>query len=167
MSVSDAQHIKDQIRDNQDSLNALPVVAVFACDRIDVSKHGWKRHLKSELIAFYKTVGEKINRQGFGEVIITPRIINNALEYANTESDAVAFYVAHKVIKQGIIVGFHTNHKDRSLDTITFAAPVELNGKRGNMAVVVKIAGRNLYKTHRILTPEGSQFLLDDVSSGK
>jgi len=37
MSVSDAQHIKDQIRDNQDSLNALPVVAVFVCDRIDTT----------------------------------------------------------------------------------------------------------------------------------
>jgi len=35
------------------------------------------------------------------------------------------------------------------------------------MAVVVKIAGRNLYKTHRILTPEGNQFLLDDVSASK
>jgi len=58
------------------------------------------------------------------------------------------------------MIGYHTNHKDRSLDTITFAAPVELNGKRGNMAEVIKIAGRNIYKTHRILTPEGNKFIL-------
>ena len=159
MSVSDAQHIKDQIRDNQGNLNALPVVASCSVDKIDTSKHGWKKKLKTDLIVYFKTVGSKINRQGFGDVILTPRIINNALEYVSTESDAVAFFVAHKVIKQGIMIGYHTNHKDRSLDTITFAAPVELNGKRGNMAVVVKVAGRKFYKAHRILTPDGKPFV--------
>jgi len=159
MNVSNAQHIKDQIRDNQNNLNALPIVASHACDSIDTGKYGWKGRLKIELIGHYKKIGTKINRQGFGDVIITPRIINNALEYVHTEGVVIAFFVAHKVIKQGIIIGYHTNHKDRSLDTITFAAPVELNGKRGNMAVVIKIAGRNIYKTHSILTPEGKPFL--------
>ena len=163
MSVSDAQYIKDQIRNNQDSLNALPVVTSCNVDYIDTSKHGWKRHLKSDLIAFYKTIGTKINRQGFGDVIITPRILSDALRYVTNNGEAAAFFVAHKVIKQGIMIGYHVNHKDRRLDTITFAAPVELNGKRGNMAVIVKSAGRNIYKTHRILTQDGRFFLLDDV----
>ena len=56
------------------------------------------------------------------------------------------------------MIGYHTNHKERSLDTITFGAPVELNSKRVNMAVVIKIAGRKLYKTHRVLTPDGKTF---------
>jgi len=161
MSVSEAQHIKDQIRDSQNNLNALPVVASYKRDGIDINKHGWKGRLKAELADFYKKIGTKINRQGFGDVIITPRIINKALEYVHTEGAAISFFVAHKIIKQGIIIGYHTNHKDRSLDTITFAAPVKLNGKRGNMAVVIKIAGRNIYKTHSILTPEGKLFLLN------
>jgi len=161
MFVSEAQHIKDQIRDNQDNLNALLIVATYTCDNIDTSKYGWKGRLKTELVEFYKKIGIKINRRGFGDVIITPRIINNALEYVHTEGTAIAFFVVHKVIKQGIVIGFHKNHKDRGLDTITFAAPVELNNKRGNMAVVIKIAGRNIYKTHSILTPEGKPFLLN------
>jgi len=160
MSVSEAQHIKDQIRDSQNNLNALPVVASYNSDGIDTNKHGWKSRLKIELADFYKKIGTKINRQGFGDVIITPRIINKALEYVHTEGTAIAFFVAHKVIKQGIIIGYHTNHKDRSLDTITFGAPIEINGKRGNMAVVIKIAGRNIYKTHSILTTEGKVFLI-------
>ncbi|MCL2627649.1 MAG: hypothetical protein FWD44_02975 [Oscillospiraceae bacterium] len=161
MPVSEAQHVKDQIRDNQTNLNALPIVATYSCDNIDTSKYGWKGRLKTELVEYYKKIGTKINRRGFGDVIITKRIINNALEYIHTEGTAIAFYVAHKIIKQGIIIGYHTNHKDRRLDTITFAAPVELNDKRGNMAVVIKIAGRNIYKTHSILTPEGKLFLLN------
>jgi len=118
--------------------------------------------LSYEVILFYNSIGTKINRRGFGDVIITSRVLTDALRYATNSGEAAAFFVAHKVIKQGIMIGYHTNHKDRSLDTISFAAPVELNGKRGNMAVVVKIAGRSIYKTHRILTPEGKIFLLDD-----
>ena len=158
MSVSDAQHIKDQIRDNRNNLNALPIVASCNVDAVDINKHGWKGRLKTELADFYNKIGTKINRQGFGDVIITPRIINRALEYVHTEGEAIAFFVAHIVIKQGIMIGYHTNHKDRSLDTITFAAPVELNGKRCNMAVVIKVAGRKIYKAHRILMPDGNLF---------
>ena len=158
MSISDAQYIKDQIRDNMVNLNALPVVAICNVNIIDTNIQGWKGFLKAELITFYRKIGTKINRRGFGDVILTPRIINKALEYVNTEGEAAAFFVAHKIIKQGIMIGYHTNHKDRSLDTITFAAPVELNGKRGNMAVVIKVAGRKLYKAHRILTTDGSSF---------
>jgi len=164
MSVSEAQHIKDQIRDNQDNLNALPIVAEYTCDYIDTSIKNWRIKFRAEVISFYSGIGTKINRRGFGDVIIVPRIISDALRYVTNSGEAAAFFVAHKVIKQGIMIGYHTNHKDRSLDTISFSAPVELNGKRGNMAVVVKVAGRNLYKTHRILTPEGKLFLLDDIA---
>ena len=167
MSVSEARHIKDQIRDNQDNLNSLKVVATYTCGYIDTNIKGWRSKFRTEVISFYKGIGTKISRRGFGDVIVTPRVLTDALRYITNSGEAAAFFVAHKVIKQGIIVGFHTNHKDRSLDTISFAAPVELNGKRGNVAVVVKIAGRNLYKTHRILTPEGKLFLLVDVSSDK
>jgi len=69
MSISDAQYIKDQIRDNIVNLNALPIVASCNVDNIDTSKHGWKGHLKDKLIAFYSKIGTKINRQGFGDVI--------------------------------------------------------------------------------------------------
>jgi hypothetical protein len=165
MTVSEAQHIKDQIRDNQENLNSLPVVAKHTCDYIDTRVKNWRIYLRNDVISFYKILGTRISRRGFGDVIITPRIISDASRYITNNGEAAAFFIAHKIIKQGIMIGYHTNHKDRSLDTISFAAPVEINGKRGNMAVVVKIAGRNLYKTHRILTPDGNLFLLNDIAT--
>ena len=92
MSVSEARYIKDQIKDNQNNLNVLHIVASCDVGSVDTSKYGWKGRLKTELIGFYKRIGTKINRQGFGDVIITPRIINNALEYVNTEGEAIAFF---------------------------------------------------------------------------
>ena len=47
------------------------------------------------------------------------------------------------------------------MESFTFAAPVELNGKRGNEAVVVQRTNRNKPHCVRILMPDGSTFDLD------
>lgn len=43
------------------------------------------------------------------------------------------------------------NHKYRGYGTITFAAPIETDGERVNMAIVVKQTKRNRHKVHRVL----------------
>ena len=55
-----------------------------------------------------------------------------------------------------------STNKNRPYDTITFAAPVLLGGKRGNIAVVVRQQEVNYYKVHRILMPDGTNFTLDE-----
>ena len=52
MSISEAQHIKDQIRDNKENLNSLPIVAEYTCDYIDTSVKNWRRNLRHEVISF-------------------------------------------------------------------------------------------------------------------
>ena len=42
---------------------------------------------------------------------------------------------------------------------IITSAPVILNGTRGNMAIAVSITNHNYYKMHRIVMPDGSQFI--------
>lgn len=63
---------------------------------------------------------------------------------------------------KGIEIGKHSEHKGRKYDTITFAGPVVINGQRGNMAVVVRRDNNNYYKAHRLLMPDGTQFILDN-----
>ena len=60
-----------------------------------------------------------------------------------------------------MVIGEHTDHKARGYSTITFAAPVEINGARGNMAVVVREEGKNYYKMHKIIMPDGSAFVYE------
>ena len=64
------------------------------------------------------------------------------------------------MLKRGIQIGEHGNHKLREKHTVTFAAPIELNGVRGNMAVVVNMKNRKYY-VHRILLPDGGSFSFD------
>lgn len=74
-----------------------------------------------------------------------------------TGAEKVSIVAIYKVIKQGIQIGEHGNHKDRGKHTITLAAPVEINGTRGNMAVVINLRN-NKYKVHRIHMSDGSVF---------
>jgi len=52
MTVSDAQYIKDQIRDNQGNLNALPIVVSCTVEPINTCRHGWKKRFAPELLSF-------------------------------------------------------------------------------------------------------------------
>lgn len=48
------------------------------------------------------------------------------------------------------------DHKNRGYDTLTFGAPITINGVRHNMAVVVRLEGKNYYKLHKVILPNGS-----------
>ena len=62
-------------------------------------------------------------------------------------------------MKRGIEIDHHTEHKGRNdIESYTFAAPVVLNGKRGNEAVVVQRTNRNKPHAVRIVMPDGSGF---------
>lgn len=75
------------------------------------------------------------------------------------QAELAAFGALPRVLKRGILIKETGNHKYRGYDTITLAAPVIINGVRGNMAVVVKKTADQRYSTHRIVMPDGSAFI--------
>ena len=105
--------------------------------------------------------GYQIDRQGYGKIVFREKDIKNGARYATNNAERAAFAAVPSVLKRGIEIGRHNDHKARSVQTITLAAPVVLNGTRGNMAVVINSQG-NHYKTHRIIMPDGTMFVLSD-----
>ena len=105
-----------------------------------------------------KKAGFSIDRQGYGRILIEPDDINSALNYIKDNGSISAFPAVPAVLRRGIEIFRDKNHKGRSYDTVTFAAPVVINGVRGNMAVVVRETGKNRYDMHRIVLPDGSAF---------
>ena len=111
----------------------------------------------------YKKIGFKVDVQNFGTIILDEGVINLAISsYINTDAEAAALISIPKVLKRGKIISGHQNHKNRNYPTITFAAPVELNGKIGNVVVAVKVTGKTRYNAHRVLMPDGTEFVLDN-----
>ena len=148
--------IKGQLRNSIGELNEMNVVASIQTPTKFTSKSAAAKWAVN-LLAKY---GGKVDRQGYGEIYFSPKDINKAVDYADTNEEKAAVAAAPMVLKRGKEIGGHQNHKGREKQTITFAAPVVLNGQRGNMAVVVNKNG-NHYYTHRIVTPDGRTFVFN------
>lgn len=56
-----------------------------------------------------------------------------------------------QVIKNGIEISNHSDHKERQYQTWTIAERVNIAGKSGIVAVVVKETTDKFYKVHRVL----------------
>lgn len=145
--------IKEQVENSRETLNAMEVVARATVPTNLKNKDAAAEWASERL----KGTGYRVDRQGYGEIYFSKKDMDKGLRYADTPAEKAALAVLPQVLKRGIEIGDHANHKNRTKQTVTFAAPVELNGTRGNMAVVVNRNG-NHYYAHRIVLPDGTAF---------
>lgn len=155
---TDAEPIREQIRNNLEILNEMEVVANITSDGF---KGKTDKQILDEVANEYKKIGMGVDRQGFGFISIEESLINNGLNYLNSEAEYAAFSSIPRVLKRGIDIINRENHKGRGYNTVTIAAPVTINGKKGIVGVVVKKTKGNRYKTHRIVMPDGTVFAFE------
>ena len=153
--------IKQQIKDHLNEINEMDSVADISYTK------GSKHELKQRAIKEFKSIGFQIDRKGFGVIEIGERQINDSLNYLNNDGEYAALLAVPKVLKRGKNISGHDNHKGRSFGSITIAAPVTINGITGDMAVVVKQTGKNRYYAHRILMPDGSEFVFKEIKKAE
>lgn len=102
--------------------------------------------------------------KGLGVVQFDEKALGEVVRHISSDAEFAAAKSAPAIVKRGIQVDYHVNHKGRSkVESYTFAAPVVLNGKRGNSAVVVQVTNRNKPHCVRILMPDGGGFNLDAI----
>ena len=85
---------------------------------------------------------------------------NNSSVAVKNESSGMIIEINRKGIKETLNKK-NTDHKKRGFPTITIGAPISIDGKRGNLGVVIKMTDANRYSAHRILLPNGSVFVLE------
>lgn len=156
--------IRSQLRENQGKLNALDAVADIHVPQeyMQMSKAEKINWVEKKL----QSTGYQVDRKGFGIIDFAMKRLKQAFRYLKQGSaeDAV-FEAIPYVLENGVEISAHDDHKERGYKTVTIAAPVVVNGQRGNMAVVVKQTDSNYYKVHRILTPDGSVFELSEENN--
>lgn len=164
MSQSEQDSVKKQLREHQDALNNMKAVAT-------IRDNGWKGMstgaFRKKIVNDLKKTGYRVDNPSIGVIDFDEKLLNRSLNYIQTDAEAAAYQALPQVLKRGIEISGHGNHKGRDYETLTIAAPVELNGKRGNMAVVVMKTKGNRYKVHRILTPEGEAFALPEMTNAE
>lgn len=158
LSEENSKSIKEQLKDNANKLNSMVAVS-----KTEYKERGLtKAQVLKRVSERFKKLGYSVERKDFGRIEISEKLINTSLNYLNSEAEFAAFDAIDKVLKHGIEIEERDNHKKREHGTVTFAAPVEINGMRGNVAVIVKETKGHRYKTHRILMPDGSAFVLNE-----
>ncbi len=152
----DTSSIKEQMRNHLEKLNAMEAVAVVTAptdlkhNRSDPETIEWVKN------SFSKT-GYVFERRDIGKIQWDHKLMMAGMKYLVTSEEVAAYVTLPRVVKRGLIVDGHLKHKGNDFDTITIAAPVVLNGKRGIVGVVL-YKDSNKYRVHRIVTPEGSRF---------
>lgn len=111
--------------------------------------------------------GNRVDRQGYGEIEVSRKDVNSALNYLQSDGEIAAFADLPYVLKRGKEIYREADHKGRGYSTVTFAAPVVINGVRGNMAVVVRETSKNHYDMHRIVMPDGSAFTFAEKTNAE
>lgn len=152
--------IKEQLEHSAETLNAMRTVTSVEVPQSFTSKS----EAAKWAIETLKRTGYQVDRQGYGVIHFNAKDINRGANYADTSAEKAALAALPAVLKKGIEIGGHANHKAREKQTVTFAAPVELNGIRGNMAVVVNKRGDHYY-AHRIVLPDGKAFVFSEKNN--
>ena len=152
--------IKEQLEHSAETLNAMRTVTSVEVPQSFTSKS----EAAKWAIETLKRTGYQVDRQGYGVIHFNAKDINRGANYADTSAEKAALAALPAVLKKGIEIGGHANHKAREKQIVTFAAPVELNGIRGNMAVVVNKRGDHYY-AHRIVLPDGKAFVFSEKNN--
>ena len=152
--------IKEQLEHSAETLNAMRTITSVEVPQSFTSKS----EAAKWAIETLKRTGYQVERQGYGVIHFNENDIKYGAKYADTAAEKAAFAAIPAVLKRGIEIGGHANHKAREKQTVTFAAPVELNGIRGNMAVVVNKRGDHYY-AHRIVLPDGKAFVFSEKNN--
>ncbi len=150
--------IREQIKNNIDELKKMQAVSAVNPDTLKPGESGFM----GNVINYFKSLGNIIRRPGFGDVIINERHLKGTLKYFPNKAEMAAFTAIPDVIRSGKQIYYNENQKSRGYASYTFAAPITIGNDTGIMAVVVTRPNEsNYYKIHRVLTPDGKEFLLD------
>lgn len=169
-SVDSNLSVKEQLQKYSNQLQSDDTVAQINTSEYNVNFDSVAavRKFTNNLFAdIYDNGGIKRTDGKFIE--FTNKLVNKGLNYLKTQSEKIALLAVPNVIQNGRIISERENHKGRNYSTYTIAAPIEIDGMRGNVAVVVTVVdnGRNRYKVHRILFPNGSKFEMQNKNGSE
>ncbi len=156
-NMSKDSPIKRQIQENLEKINAIGVVADIKSDRF---KGMTDEQIIDEVMPEFRKRGAGVDRTGLGFISLKETFVNNSLNYLGGEAEYAAFAAIPNVLKKGMEIrdaGYEASGHNAAL-----AAPVVIDGKTGIIGAAVKETKENEYKVHRILMPDGTEYVFHD-----
>ena len=118
--------------------------------------NGEKGKLTETVGEFFRSIGGKIFRKGFGDVLLTSKSIKTDISHGIGRAKAATFAAVPNIIANGRQIDYQQNWKGRGKDSYVFAGPVEMAGKRAYVAAVVLKDTDNRFYLHEVVDEEGN-----------
>ena len=117
--------------------------------------------------AFFKAIGNKVFRQGLGNVIMDDRSIKSDLAHGIGKTKAATFAAVPDVIEKGRQIDYDSNWKGRNKESFIYAGKVIVDGKPAYLAAVVMRDTDNRFYLHEVVDENGNIFYTrKDASTG-
>ena len=147
--------IKSQMVKHMAEINRMNTVADIEFDK---SKGKTYANILDEVLR--TKFGYKIDRADGASFLFDKVAIATLRRYVGTDEEAAAVTAAPYVLKRGKAISGHKNHKGNRYPSVTYAAPVTINGERVNVGVVVLFGDKNRPHSLRVLMPSGKEYVL-------
>ena len=148
--------IVEHLHDNAQAIMEMKPVANLTGD--ELPKQG---KATDRAMAFLQQIGNKVTREGFGEVLFSRSKIKTALVgHGVSEAKIETIAAVPEVIRNGVVLNQIANYNGRGYDTYVFGAPVIYKGRPVLVGAVVskdQVTGR--YYVHEVVDSDGNIIL--------
>lgn len=149
---SDAEGVLSLLRSNIPAIEGVEPVANVTGQ--EVGKTG---RATDRVYNFFQSIGGKVRREGFGDVLFTMRRVKNSVVgHGSGEAKIQLAAAVPGVIENGVQINYTPNWKGRGYDSYVFAAPVTYDGKRTYVTAIVTKDSANRYYLHEALDADGN-----------
>lgn len=113
-----------------------------------------KTDLVTQVTDYFDEIGGYVNTE-YGKIELTKSGVKSSIGHGIGRNKAIAFKAVPDVLKEGKIIDFQKNWKNRGYDTAVFAAPIKIADKDYFMAAVIVVeTERNSYYLHEVAIQE-------------
>lgn len=158
-NTADNSDVKNQLRaipEENEITNNIKTVAnmkpVVTLKGSEFSKSN--ADLVTQVTKYFDDIGGYVNTD-CGKIELTKKGVKSSIGHGIGRNKAIAFKAVPNVLKEGKIIDFQKNWKNRGYDTAVFAAPIKIANKDYFMAAVIVVeTERNSYYLHEVAIQE-------------
>ena len=155
--------IVEHLRRNAPALSQMQPVAELTGNELPAQGRASDRAL-----AFLQSIGNKINRAGFGDVFFSRKNVKNSLVgHGMSQAKIETIAAVPNVIQNGVLLDHVNNYEGKGYNTYLFGAPVNYKGDPVLVGVVVaKDEQSGRYYVHEVVDSDGNVLLGRKKSEG-
>jgi hypothetical protein len=156
---------RDMIK-NRNGLVQAKVVAELTGNEFERDE----KKLRVQVREYFDSIGNCAYNDKLGDIGLTHQSVRDDIYHGYGRLKAATFKAIPNVLKNGEIINYAENHKNRGYDTAIIAAPVNIAGKRHYVAALIRRdinqAPKNIsqrFTLHEVYTDKKTSRLFESV----